>query len=565
MANILVIDGAAFWRDIAADGLRLKGYNVTTAEDISIGLTKLKRDNADLVIIETQVSGLNGLDVVEQLRATPQWKNLPIIILTSEMQKDQVIRAKQLAVVDYLLKTQFSLRDLIDRVERRLDPRSAAAVRALAEAPPVLAITTPRQLLTREQCLARASQALGSRTLSGVVSQVIASASSPRTEMSELATLVGRDPMLSARVVAAANRLENAADRRVISTLVDAVRVTGSSTIRDIASSFWVYDAMPAPDPDGYNPIRCWQHSIATARLCDRLASEEHRPVAYLLGLCHDLGEILFRSHFGTEYRQVLEAAQSTGIPLVELEKQMLGLTHGELAQSILRQPSLPDAILQPIAAFHAAVDHGAVPSGATARLLQIADAFSTGLALNSSDQTGIRPLSRSECRIATGQEDPPPVDGVLFRAEVASLTAECARMTAREQADLIQPLPIRQPLKVWLARDPAFSTFDPVAAALQPLVDLTIHNRLPNLPELIEHNAVIVLARNTTAHGLSPDDVQRCLSRSDASRHRVLYLCGKGSATSESPSITFANWPIPIPKLTAFISGPKERSAIAA
>ena len=558
MANILVIDSAPFWRELAADGLRLKGHNVSVAEDGLTALAKMTKDGADLLILEAQLAGQQGLIFVEQLRRSQQWKTLPIIILTSELQKDQVIRARQLGVVDYVLKTQFSLRDLIDRVERRLDPRGAASLRALAETPPVIPTAAPRQLLTREQCLARALQAVGGRTLSGVVSQVIASASSPRTDMSELAILVGRDPMLSARVVAAANRLENAADRRPINTLMDAVRVTGSDTIREIASSFWVYDAMPAPEPDGYNPIRCWQHSIAVARLCDLLAPEEHRSIAYLLGLCHDLGEILFRSHFGSEYRQVLEAAQNTGLPRAELEKQMLGLTHGELVQSILKQLSLPDAILQPIAAFHAATDNGGVPSGATARLLLIADAFSTGLLLNSSDQTGVRPLNRTECRLATGLEDPPPIDCALFRAEVVALTAECARMSSKEEGDLIQQLPQRRMLKVWLARDPSFSAFDPVATALDPMVELSIHNRLPAQAELNIQHAVIVLTRNSAVHGLTPDDVEQCLARSDATKRRVLYLSGKGSAAVENPLITFANWPIPVTNLAAFIGALK-------
>jgi HD-like signal output (HDOD) protein len=372
--------------------------------------------------------------------------------------------------------------------------------------------------------------------------------------MAELAALVGRDPMLSARVVAAANRLENASDRRVVSTLRNAVRVTGSSTIREIASSFWVYDAMPAAEPDGYNPIRCWQHSIAVARLCEILAPDEHRPIAYLLGLCHDLGEILFRSHFGTEYRQVLEAAKLTGLPRSDLERQMLGLTHGELVQGILKQLGLPDAILQPIAAFHAATDHGAVPSASAARLLLIADAFSTGLMLNSSDQTGVRPLHRIECRAATGFEDPPPIDCALFRAEVVALTAECARMSSREQADLIQPMPPRRPIKVWLARDPSFSSFDPITTALDPLVDLSVHNRLPTPPEVPGIAAVIVLTRNTATHGLTPDETQRCLTRS-GTKLAGLYLSGKGSPAAEHSSITFANWPIPIQKLTAFIN----------
>jgi two-component system chemotaxis response regulator CheY len=519
MANILVIDPAPFWRDLATDGLRLKGHNVSSSEDAFSGLAKLTKDGADLLILETQLTGLQGLDLVDQLRHTTQWKSLPVIILTSEMQKEQVIRARLLGAVDYLLKTHFSLRDLLERVDRRLDPRNAVASPAAVDMPSLAPHGAVKQLLTRDQCLARAARAIGARTLSGVVSQVIASASSPRTDMSELAELVGRDPMLSARVIAAANRLENASDRRAISNLLNAVRVTGSTTIREIASSFWVYDAMPLPEPDGYNPIRCWQHSIAVARLCDLLTPEEHRPIAYLLGLCHDLGEILFRSHFGAEYRQVLETAGNTGTARAEVEKQMLGLTHGELVQS--------------------------------------ADAFSSGLMLNSSDQTGIRPLHRSECRAATGLEDPPMIDCPLFRAEVSALTAECSRMSSREQADLIPPMPPRRPLKVWLARDPSFSAFDPIATALEPMVDLSVHDRLPAQAELNAQHALIVLARNNAFHGLTIHDVQECIGRPEGCRHRVLYLTAKAAAT-DHPSITLETWPVAIPKLAEFIGSLK-------
>jgi HD-like signal output (HDOD) protein/CheY-like chemotaxis protein len=558
MANILVIDPAPFWRDLAADGLRLKGHTVGGTEDALLGLAKLTKEGADLLILETQLTGPQGLDLVEQLRHLPQWKSLPIIILTSEMHKEQVIRARQLGVVDYLLKTQFSLRDLLERVDRRLDPRNASLPLVPVEPPATVPQGAPKQLLTRDQCLARAARAIGGRTLSGVVSQVIASASSPRTDMSELAELVGRDPMLSARVIAAANRLENASDRRAISNLMNAVRVTGSTTIKEIASSFWVYDAMPLPEPDGYNPIRCWQHSIAVARLCELLTPEEHRPIAYLLGLCHDLGEILFRSHFGTEYRQVLDTTANTGLPRSEVEMQMLGLTHGDLVQSIITQLELPEAILHPIAAFHAAMDHGTVPSAQPARLLLIADAFSSGLMLNSSDQTGVRPLHRIECRAATGLEEPPAIDCAQFRGEVAALTAECAHMSSRERADLIPPIPARRHLKVWLARDSSFSSFDPIVTALDPMVNLSIHNRLPAQTELNAQHALIVLARNNAFHGLTVHDVQQCIDRPDTARHPVLYLTGKATAAAVHPSITFATWPIPIPKLAAFINALK-------
>jgi HD-like signal output (HDOD) protein/CheY-like chemotaxis protein len=559
MSQILVIDETPFWRSLAADALRLKGHHVTTADSILAGLAQLGETPPDLVVLDVNMTGLPGWDFLIQTRSTPQFKNLPVIILTAEMQREELLRARQLGVIDYLLKPQFSLMELLERVDRRLEKWTEPAPRLEAIKPvakTALPAASPRPLLTREQCMERAERVMGARTLSGVVSRVIASASSPRTDMSDLAALVGRDPMLSARVVAAANRLENASDRRVINNLMDAVRVIGSSTIRDIASSLWVYDTMPLAEPDGYNPIRCWQHSIAVARLCDMLASLDHRPIAYLLGLCHDLGEILFRTHFGTEYRQVLELAQQTSTPRAEIEKRMLGLTHGELVQSILRHLGLPDAILQPIAAFHAATDHGAVPSAPAARLLMIADSFSTGLSLNISDQTGVRPLSRVECRLATGIENPPPINCELFRAEVVALTAECARLGPREQADLIAPTRLRRPVKVWLARDPSFSAFDPVAAAIDPLAELTVHTRLPAAGEWIEQQAIIVLTRNPQTHGLTPQDVQDSLTRAPGVDQSVLYLCGKNKPTDPHPIIQYADWPIAITKLSDFIAG---------
>jgi hypothetical protein len=237
------------------------------------------------------------------------------------------------------------------------------------------------------------------------------------------------------------------------------------------------------------------------------------------------------------------------------VEKQMLGLTHGELVQSILRHLCLPDSILQPIAAFHAAADHGGVPSSPAARLLFIADAFSTGLMLNSSEQTGVRPLHRIECRAATGREDPPPINCAVFRAEVLALTAECARLNPREQDELAPPPPTRRTAKIWLARDPSFSSFDPVATALEPMVELSVHNRLPAQAELNAHTGLIVLVRNENVRSLTPKEVEQCLSRSDPAKHPVLYLCGKQTPTSELPSITFANWPVSLSRLAELVA----------
>ena len=122
MNTILVIDDSAFWRDLASDALRQKGYSVVTADDGFIGLDTLEKSGADLVIVDMEMPKMPGMEFLEHVHRMPQWKDLPIIMLSGDMHMEHIMRAKQLGAGDYLLKTRFSLSDLLERVERRLVP-----------------------------------------------------------------------------------------------------------------------------------------------------------------------------------------------------------------------------------------------------------------------------------------------------------------------------------------------------------------------------------------------------------------------------------------------------------
>ena len=76
--------------------------------------------------------------------------------------------------------------------------------------------------------------------------------------------------MLSARILQAANSVSYTSTRGIVSTIPEAVRNIGCATVRDIAATFGVFDAMPASAADGFNPIRCWQHSFAVATRLER-------------------------------------------------------------------------------------------------------------------------------------------------------------------------------------------------------------------------------------------------------------------------------------------------------
>jgi CheY-like chemotaxis protein/HD-like signal output (HDOD) protein len=566
MANILIIDDTPFWRELVSGAVEQWGFAARTANDGVAGLAELGRGKVDLVILDSEMPQMSGLAFLDQIRHQRQWARLPVIVLTGDMHKEDVIRAKRLGVEAYLLKASFSLEELKARISHALGAARQAPAQtagAMSTSPPEKKSAVgqsgqkPARLLDRQTCIQRAQRSLQARMLCGQAAEVIAMAMSPNTDLADLANLIGRDPVLSARVLRAANNPAHITSRGPVSSVADAVRNVGCATIRDIAASMAVFDAMPASEPDGFNPIRCWQHSFAVATLCGRMAPEADRGRAYLTGLCHDLGEILFYNCFGPEYREVVAAEKATGRSRADLEHEMLGMTHGEMARMIIEQIGLPAAIVRPIAAFHETYP-GHVATEATARLLQLADFYATALLLTASEQSPVRPLSCAECRAATGKDDPTPPDIDHLASEVFGLTAVLARLSPREEEEIVQPLLPRCASRVWLAREGVYSQFDPIAAALEELAEVTVTDSIPGPDELKEYDGLVVAARTASVEGFGAAEIQNAAQRAEAQPLPVFWLTARGldggGAQAPASHLRPQVWPISLKCLANFL-----------
>jgi CheY-like chemotaxis protein/HD-like signal output (HDOD) protein len=526
MPRILVIDDAAILREPLAASLRHAGYETHCAADGSEALKLLPTVKPNLILLDMTMPGMDGLAFLRQVRSEKAYAQVPVILLTAVSDKAHVLEAAKLKVQGYILKSSFSMKQLLETVKSKAledgqpSPEQGTArppgstslpnksTQRAATPPTRKAITSIPVLLAREQCVERAQQALQAKTLSGVVMQVITLAASPRADTAQLTTLIARDSMLSARVLKAANSANYASSRGIVTTIPDAVRNIGASAVRNIAAAMGIFDAMPETSADGFNPIRCWQHSFAVARLCEQLAAlnnPDESGVAYLVGLCHDLGEILLRSTFAAEYRQVLEVHEGTGRPLDELEREMLGMGHSDLVLNILACLGLPETIRTPIETFYRSVPEHLPPTSAhpLAKVLRIADLYANGLLLASSGASCVMPLTTAECRAATGQESPARPDSAQLRSEILSLTGSLARLSTQEEAECMKPLYPAAPTKIWVAHDRALSEFDPVVAALSSLATVDLHDRLPlEARECSGHQALVVIARSENATG---------------------------------------------------------------
>jgi CheY-like chemotaxis protein/HD-like signal output (HDOD) protein len=551
MKSIMVVDDMAVIREPIAAALRSAGYEAICASGAAEALSLARKQAPDLILLDLSMPKIDGMTMLRALRTLPSTASIPVILLTASSEKEMVLKAAKWGVRDYLLKSHFHLSELLERVKHRLTAAVAESARdadpPATAAKPIRALNPnaqPERLLARQDAIARAEAALDMRALPGVAMEVISQAASPRADSASLATLIGRDSMLAAKVLQVANSSAYTTGRGMVATLPEAVRNIGCDAVRNVAASLSIFEAMPSQSDEDFNLLRCWQHSLAVAVLCERLASLSSicpSNVAYLVGLCHDLGEILFRTTFAAEYRRVMDFQAETGLRRESIEREMLGVTHNELVGVILNKLGLPQSIRAPIDAMRSATMREKNP---TARLLAMANVYANGLTLCESLKSWIAPITKADCHAATGQNDPAVPDGAGFRGEIIALTSVLARLSAAQERELNNPLIPLCDSRVWLIRDRTLSDFDPIAALLSAVAQVKIADHLPDKSEAEEFDRVMLLGQSTEAAGVGGAALARL--QEYFAPESILWLVGDAN-DRPSPSASLLPRPYPI------------------
>ena len=104
LKRIMVADDDPVFREVAAGCLRNAGYQVRLASQGAEAMSMLMRETFDLAIIDLLMPQIDGLRLIALMRATPQLRDLPVLIITS--QEDPSVRADgmQVGANDYLTK-----------------------------------------------------------------------------------------------------------------------------------------------------------------------------------------------------------------------------------------------------------------------------------------------------------------------------------------------------------------------------------------------------------------------------------------------------------------------------
>lgn len=179
--------------------------------------------------------------------------------------------------------------------------------------------------------------------------------SDDNASMAELATLVGQDPALSARVLTVANSpaLRHGAESK---NLLQCLVSLGTRLARTLAACLVVQKVFsPAIDNQQYDLTGFWGHSLRVAEVARAIAAEVDYPdpeEAYLSGLLHDVGQLLLLGGMGERYGSLLVLSRDES-DLQDIEEQRLGTDHAAVGAWLLDQWKLSSFMADSILFHH--------------------------------------------------------------------------------------------------------------------------------------------------------------------------------------------------------------------
>ncbi|TFH86704.1 chemotaxis protein CheY [Billgrantia azerbaijanica] len=121
--SFLVVDDFPTMRRIVRSLLKELGYtNVEEAEDGQDALTKLRGGSFEFVVSDWNMPNLDGLEMLKQIRADDALKELPVLMVTAEAKKENIIAAAQAGASGYVVKpfTAATLEEKLNKIFEKL-------------------------------------------------------------------------------------------------------------------------------------------------------------------------------------------------------------------------------------------------------------------------------------------------------------------------------------------------------------------------------------------------------------------------------------------------------------
>ncbi|EYD73893.1 Phosphate regulon transcriptional regulatory protein PhoB (SphR) [Rubellimicrobium mesophilum DSM 19309] len=130
--HVLLVEDEPAQREMLAYNLEAEGFRVTQAASGDEGLAAVQDDPPDVLVLDWMLPGVSGIEVCRRLRARPETRGLPVIMLSARSEEVDRVRGLEIGADDYVTKP-YAVAELLARVRAQLRRVRASAAGQVLE------------------------------------------------------------------------------------------------------------------------------------------------------------------------------------------------------------------------------------------------------------------------------------------------------------------------------------------------------------------------------------------------------------------------------------------------
>ncbi len=129
MNNILIVEDEDFLIRALEDNLVAEGYTVDVAKNGEEAVEKIGKKKPNLVLLDILMPKKDGFFVLEEIKKNPEWKLIPVIVLSNLGEDMTIKKALEMGADDYFVKSQHPIQEVIEKVKDYLEGRKTTKFR----------------------------------------------------------------------------------------------------------------------------------------------------------------------------------------------------------------------------------------------------------------------------------------------------------------------------------------------------------------------------------------------------------------------------------------------------
>ncbi|HUC88981.1 MAG TPA: response regulator [Candidatus Paceibacterota bacterium] len=120
MKKVLIIEDDNFLQGLEAGKLKKENYDIITASSGEEGLKMINEPNVDLILLDLVLPKFDGFEILQKIREGDKTKKIPVIVFSNLSEDKDIKKAEKLGANDFMIKSNFTLDELIEHINKIL-------------------------------------------------------------------------------------------------------------------------------------------------------------------------------------------------------------------------------------------------------------------------------------------------------------------------------------------------------------------------------------------------------------------------------------------------------------